>query len=303
MPAEPEHLYKCPECGAIVPETRLDPPTGVVSCDKCQLRLGRRGTNVTILAHIVTDDLPEATVKSLRNELDKDLVVSQLREKGGKAFADPTVCDAIRRTEGCANIFEVVGRRAKTLEHEKKQAIADALQAAYLLDKATLPEGARIGLRLTPTKLRAAVRWAKRQHPKFVRSSRRFLTRLNEYRESVRQFETVINSPDAIQAAMNNLERLIRSQFSSQPNLQGTSLKNFQKSPPHVLAAIQIVSILRASEVLPRAQTTHDGAIDLCIAMLQDAGLVSGKQDPDTTSKLWESVSQAIKRSTRKHPR
>jgi len=284
-----------------VPESELNTTEGVASCDKCQLRLGRSGNTVTILAEIDDDDLrPELTAQSLRDEMDRGLVVSRLRDKGGKAFADPTVCETIRRTKGYTIMLEVVARFAKPLEIKRKQMIADALQGAYLWDKATLPEGQKIGDWRTPSELRTAVRWAKGQHPKFVRRSRRFVTALKDYREVVRQFNAVIDRPYTILAAMSNLERAILSRMIGHPNLQDTSLKDFRKSPPHVVAAIQIVSILRASTAIPRLQTTRNGAIDLCVAMLHGAGVVSEKQDPDATSKLWESVSKAIQRGTRK---
>jgi len=301
MPWEPEHVYECPGCGATVPESQFNTPEGVASCDKCQSRLELTGNKVKILAQTGSDDLsPEVTAQLLRDALDKGLIVSHLRGRGAKAFADPKVSEAIRRTGGYLDMLEVVDRHAKTLEQDKKQAVAEALQGAYLLDEETLPEDTRIGRRLTPAKLRAAVRWAKRQHPKFVRSSRKFLIRLNDYRESVRRLKSVIDTPEAILLAISNLERVIRSRVDQTPRLYGTPFKDLEKSPPHILAADRIVSLLQASKRIPKSQATRSGAIRVCVEMLCDADLAPRKWDSDATAKLLQSVSRAIRRSTRK---
>jgi hypothetical protein len=301
MTREPERLYRCPGCEATVLGSRLNPPEGVASCDKCQVRLGLRGNLVKILAQTGSDDLsPEVTAQLLRDELDKGLIVSHLRKRGRKAFVDPKVCEAIRRTGGYVDMLAVVDRHAKTLEHDKRQAVAEALQGAYLLDEETLPEDTRIGFRLTPARLRAAVRWAKRQHPKFARRSKKFLTRLNDYRESVQQLKSVIDGPEAILLGVSNLERAIRGRVDQAPRVNGMPFRDFQKSRPHILASIRIVSLLQASKRMPKSQATRSGAIRVCVEMLCDADLALRKRDSDAKAKLWQSVSRAIDRGTRK---
>lgn len=297
MAKQPVHaeVYKCPGCGSAVPASRLDPPEGVPSCDECHLRLGRRGNTVTVLAQVVSEDLPpEETDQLLRHELDGGLVVSRLRDMGGKAFEDRKVCETIRRTEGYADMLEVVAKHAKKLPQKKILAIADALQGAYLLDESTLTEGKPIGGWLTPAELRAAVRWAKHEHPKFVRRSKRFLQALDDYRRFVQGFKALESGPNSILAAISNLGKVIRSAMDQSPRHHGTPLRDFHRSPPHILAAIRIVSVLKGP---PKPRATHTMTIELCVAMLRDAGLTARRQDPEAEAKLLQSISKAIQRS------